>query len=140
MRTARPLRWTGAAVAAACLLAGVAVLARTRAGDAVAATSGRPDWAPSRLRTAPQLLTPDPPGGWAHDEAARPGPPAPPRAPASPLLPESHPLLARRAGADPALLASSLAAPASPHAPEQVMLSFEGPGSVTVTWVTHPQV
>jgi len=148
MPATRATHWVHLAAVTACLL-GLAALGgavpaqvpRRAVAGAVEAWSGR---AASHATTAPPGPA-RPPSGWLHEGTASRGPPPPARAPPSPPLPEDHPLLSRAAGdgtvnpALPGLLSLSLAAPA-PHAPEQVMLSFEGPGAVTVTWVTHPQV
>jgi len=70
------------------------------------------------LATAASALRAGPPGSTRLSGYDRP-PPSPP-------LPPHHPALARAAG--------------PPHAPEQRMLSLAGPGAVTITWVTHPDV
>lgn len=130
-----------AGVAVVAALLAVAGAATVRERDVAAAI---PSLASPR-RAEDGAPTPDlPPSGWVHCASAS-WRPAPPRRPPSEPLPLDHPLLRRRASSPRSSLVSSAAstaaaAAADPHAPEQVMLSLDGPGTMTATWVTHPQV
>jgi len=133
--------WLGVAAAVACVLAAGGLARGDVAGGGARVANGRPDWGGWRgvgPNPAPLL----PLSGWVHDGQARPGPAPPLRRPPSPPLPESHPALARTGtrGGGAGAVGTQASVAASPHAPEQVMLSLEGPGAVTVSWVTHPQV